>query len=53
MFASKIYLNESYDLNKAFVENSTSNYGLRVEKVGFRYPTTAAKFINNWVRFKH
>ncbi|XP_028172120.1 serine protease inhibitor 3/4-like [Ostrinia furnacalis] len=47
MLKNMIYLNDSLEVDRA-VMNASSYYGVRIDKVGFRYPKAAAKFMNHW-----
>ncbi|XP_050362644.1 serine protease inhibitor 3/4-like isoform X4 [Nymphalis io] len=48
LLLNKIIVNYTDDINPNFVTNST-DYGVKVDKVGFNYPTMAVSFINRWV----
>ncbi|CAH0396971.1 unnamed protein product [Chilo suppressalis] len=46
---TKIYLNESLDIDPSFIANSTELFGLKVDKVGFKYSTAASQFMNKQI----
>ncbi|XP_047546057.1 serine protease inhibitor 3/4-like, partial [Vanessa atalanta] len=48
LLLNKIIVNYTDDINPNFITNST-DYGVKVDKVGFNYPKMAVSFINRWV----
>ncbi|XP_061378969.1 serine protease inhibitor 3/4-like isoform X2 [Danaus plexippus] len=45
---NKIIVNYTDDVKLQFISNG-ANYGIKVDKIGFNYPSSAISFINRWV----
>ncbi|NP_001129363.1 serine protease inhibitor 33 precursor [Bombyx mori] len=46
---NKIYVNYTDDIETKFIANSSSVYGVQVDRVGFNTPSSAISFINRWI----
>ncbi|KAF9416261.1 hypothetical protein HW555_006335 [Spodoptera exigua] len=46
---NRIFVNYIKEIDPNFIINSTENFGIKVDKVGFNYPKAAVSYINNLI----